>query len=231
MIRPDIDRFEANGTTLEAHRFAPPGEPTAVVAFFHPGGFTMGDPTWGYRFAEAHLDRNHAFVSLSYRHLAAGLTFDDLLDDAAAGLQRVAEDHGDLPVFSSGHSAGGFLALVPVLRSLDFVVAGSAVLSTVPRVGTSMAQHLPDGADPSLYDPASQVGANPLPAVFVHGKLDDVVPIEGSVRLNEAWEAAGCRSRLVSIEGADHFFNHPILGDQAHEALAEAVDWLGFTNP
>lgn len=228
IVRPETHQFEsATGIVLDAHVFKPTSEPAATVAFFHPGGFTMGDPTWGYRFAEAHLERSHAFVSLSYRHLAGKLTIDDLLDDAEAGLDWVAGNvAGTSPVFSSGHSAGGYLAMVPVLREISTAVAGMSLLAPVPRIGSSLQDRLPEGADPAQFDPAHVVSARPVPAVFVHGRLDDLVPVEGSARLDQAWRDVGCRSKLVAIEGADHFFNHPILGDQAHEQLAEAIGWL-----
>ncbi|MCP3935122.1 MAG: alpha/beta hydrolase fold domain-containing protein [Actinomycetia bacterium] len=230
IVRPRFESFlNRDGATLEAHVFEPPEPSGSTVAFFHPGGFTMGDPSWGHRFAPAHLELGHTFVSLGYRLAGRGVMMDDLLADAADGIEWAAANlvGGGSRLFTSGHSAGGYLALVPVLRDVEAAVCGIAVLSVVPRMSQSTVGSLlsPD-ADLALYDPGVQVGSRPVPAIFLHGSADEIVPLRGSEDLDDAWAASRCPSRLVVIDGADHFFNNPTHGRRAEGELAAAIDWL-----
>jgi acetyl esterase/lipase len=65
------------------------------------------------------------------------------------------------------------------------------------------------GVDPAVRavsSPLPLVGPGAPPTLLVHGDADTVVPLEQSVRLHEALQAAGASSRLVVVPGADHGF-------------------------
>lgn len=65
------------------------------------------------------------------------------------------------------------------------------------------------GVDPALRavsSPLPLVGPGAPPTLLVHGDADRVVPLEQSVRLHDALQAAGASSRLVVVPGADHGF-------------------------
>ena len=58
----------------------------------------------------------------------------------------------------------------------------------------------------AVSSPLPLVGPGAPPTLLVHGDADTVVPLEQSVRLHEALQAAGASSRLVVVPGADHGF-------------------------
>ena len=57
------------------------------------------------------------------------------------------------------------------------------------------------------------------PWLLIHGKADDVVPIQDG---RDAFEAATCDKEWVEIEGAEHLF-----GESSYPLLVDSVDsWL-----
>ncbi len=228
MISPIVDTVSvAGGQPLPAHTFAP-RRPAGVVAYFHPGAFTSGDPTWGHRFADQHLDRGLALVSLTYRHAGNGVTIADQIDDVMAGLNHAAARFDTLPLVVSGHSAGGFLGLWATLRPECPPVVGASLLAPVVRIGANFAHLLPPGIESSVFDLTVAAPADPhpgqfVPIVIVHGSADDLVPISGSEQLVDAWRSRGLDAGLIEIAGADHFFNTAHHASAAEHALADAA--------
>ncbi len=88
----------------------------------------------------------------------------------------------------------------------------------VLRLASSALQDLE--ANRVRLDPLAAAGRMRLPALFLHGTADEVVPAEASRRLHEAC----AQSRLLLIEGAGHTFGakHPL--DGIPDALDQALD-------
>ncbi len=228
MISPIVDTVSvAGGQQLPAHTFAP-RRPAGVVAYFHPGAFTSGDPTWGHRFADQHLDRGLALVSLTYRHAGNDVNIGDQIGDVVAGLNHVAARFDTLPVVVSGHSAGGFLGLWATRTAKVPSVIGASLLAPVVRIGGHFAHLLPPGSEPSTFDltidpPPDSASPTDVPIVVVHGSADDLVPISGSEQLVDSWRSRGLDAGLIEIAGADHFFNTAQHASAAEHALADAA--------
>lgn len=151
---------------------------------------------------------------------------DALADPALTG---EAADQLDLTrVVGLGHSAGGHLVGWLGSRStlpagtpgagprvpLTGFVSQSGVLDLVradsQRMGDGAVADLMGGradALPDAYASASPIARVPtgLPSVCVHGTADGLVAFEQSERYVAAATAAGDRSRLIPIDGADHF--------------------------
>jgi acetyl esterase/lipase len=68
-------------------------------------------------------------------------------------------------------------------------------------------------------DPASWAGPDAPPFLIQHGTRDRLVPFGQSVHLDAALRAAGARSILVPVDGADHVFD----GHDDDEALLAPV--------
>ncbi len=151
-------------------------------------------------------------VSVEYRRVGGGggwpATFDDVaaacaqLPTSVADLAPVAvasRDDGTPRVVLVGHSAGGHLALWAATRcpprGLDAVVALAPVsdLATAWRLGLSdAAVEALLGGPPDEW-PQRYAAADPavlpapgVPTTVVHGRADDVVPLEVSRRYVDA---------------------------------------------
>jgi dipeptidyl aminopeptidase/acylaminoacyl peptidase len=113
-----------------------------------------------------------------------------------------------------GHSAGGHLALWAASRRAVPVVS----LAGVCDLGLAAQLRLSDGATqdliggepedhPDRYAAADPAALVPLqsPAVLVHGRADQNVPVELSRAYAERAAAAGADVRLVELPDAGHF--------------------------
>jgi acetyl esterase len=99
--------------------YEPGDEPTAVIAYFHGGGFVIGsiethDPTcrWMANALRATV------VSVGYR-LAPEHPFPAAIDDCVAAVTWIAERHAGLPLAVAGDSAGATLSVATALRARD----------------------------------------------------------------------------------------------------------------
>ena len=164
--------------------------------------------------------------------------FSRLVDDARAGLRRMASrpgvDRGRLAVF--GFSMGGWTALhlgarVGGLRGVAAVapVGGPEMVRGGTRLRVrDLGRPLKTGSNAALAadfvrsvrmrDPAESAGRLVAPLLLVHGTSDEVVPIEVSRRIHAA---ARRPKRLVEVRGARHDFL-----DRRARLVRVVSDWL-----
>ncbi len=115
----------------------------ATVVWFHGGGFTQGKRN----LPAALMQRGVAVAAVSYR-LAPPGKFPCFLEDGAAAtawVLRTIASHGGDPgkVFVSGHSAGGYLAMMLGLdaRWLDAQGASARQLAGIVALSAQMTSH------------------------------------------------------------------------------------------
>ena len=173
---------------------------------------------------------------------------------ALDALRGIAQQHPlDLGrVIASGHSAGGQLALWLATRERlstasdlhapqPLPVAGVLGLAAITdldgfRIGPAdtchaavdpLMQGSPD-AVPAHYADASPLRRLPLavPVALVQGDHDDTVSAESVRRFADAASAAGDAVRLWALPAAGHF-DVAVSTPASHDALVEALDWLG----
>ena len=140
-----------------------------------------------------------------------------------------------------GGSAGGHLSLMlgttadegdsdardPVDRASNRV---AAVVAYFPPVILSEFLDLKDrfpalDFDPKLADsvsPLLHVTPDDAPTLLVHGDMDDLVPLDNSERIIEAFEEHDVPCDLVVIKGAAHGFR----GDPSRRASQAMLDWF-----
>ncbi|HEX6148452.1 alpha/beta hydrolase family protein [Nocardioides sp.] len=196
----------------------PDGRPRGVVVVIH-GGFWKSayDLSLGRPLAESLVAEGWAAWNLEYRRVGNGGGTPETFDDVAAGIDRLATVEGlDLTtVVTLGHSAGGHLAAWAAGRpdaavGVTGVVSQAGVLDLVRAhelgLGGGAVEgllgHPPVPAD-ATFDPFQQLPLD-VPVRCMHGRADDVVPIEISERYVAAASDAGGDAALTAVEG-DHF--------------------------
>jgi len=77
--------------------------------------------------------------------------------------------------------------------------------------------------DPNLWtwaSPVSHVSPDDPPFLFLHGTLDELVPLEQSIELDEKLRQNGIESQLISIEAGHSFGLHPEQRDLRPAVIA-----------
>ena len=200
------------------------GAPLGTVVLIH-GGFWRGLPDYfdgPTPLAEALVQQGWHVWQIEYRQLPNGGGWPATVEDVAAGIEHLAVVAPDLgidpgPVVTVGHSAGGHLAVWALSRP-DAVLplAGAVSLAGVlnlrlgdeERIGRGAVTDFLGGSSaerPDRYaaaDPIARI-VESLPVRIVHGRQDDVVPINQSETYVEAARRAGQDASLTVVEG-DH---------------------------
>jgi len=185
----------------------PAGSPRGTAVLVH-GGFWK--PEYGLEYAlplvRSLLEQGCATWVVEYRR---GTGAADTLADVRAAVD--ARPDVDGPVVGIGHSAGGHL--------VTWAAAGGGLTHVVSQAGVldlraahalglgggaveTFLGHPPGPADDGV-DPVRQVPLG-VPVWCVHGRDDDIVPLEQSRTYVDAARSAGASAELVEVDG-DHF--------------------------
>ena len=221
----------------------PDGTPRGVVVVIH-GGFWKA--AYGIEYARplvpSLVEAGWAAWAIEYRRVGpsgsgGGGGTPQTFDDVAAAIDALAEQDLDLSsVVTLGHSAGGHLAAWAAGRPdarvpVTAVVSQAGVLDLVSaaheHLGSDAVQallgHDPGPAD-ARWDPYQQIPLD-VPVHCVHGRGDDIVPLDQSERYVAAAQQAGATADLTTVDG-DHF----VLIDPSSDAWDQTLrilDGLG----
>ncbi|MCX4750146.1 alpha/beta hydrolase [Kitasatospora sp. NBC_01287] len=220
--------------------------PVPLVVWVHGGGFRYGDrrrppetlapgALWA-----ALTGAGIAVATVDYR-LSGEARFPAQLADVTAAVEFLRRNSAALGLDAGrvalwGESAGGTLAALAGFAEPD---AFAALVLWYPI--TDLLARRPDRADsaegrllggrpldlPELAAQGSPVARVPAagapPVLLLHGTADAVVPSTHSERLHELLVAAGGRTELRLVPGADHIFEGY---GQVPALLAESVAFL-----
>jgi acetyl esterase/lipase len=160
--------------------------------------------------ADAIADAGWTVASVEFRRMSGKPEV--TLDDVAAALAELPAKiaHHDGRVVLAGHSAGGHLALWVAAVHPQPSLAGVLALAPAADLRLADTLNLGDGATRLFLgvDPAMRADVDPLrlaspgvPVTIVHGARDETVPIE----VGRAYADAHRATKLVAVEGADHY--------------------------
>jgi len=217
VLQTEADIEYANGQLLDL--FVPDTDPrrTALI-FVHGGGFTQGDKADLNGLADLYSDGGFITASINYRLAPANPAPvpEQDVGEAVAWVQSGGGGRGIATdrVVLIGYSAGATLAVLAALNdkpSVDAVVAvagvydfeAAAASTTIPRLQQDIADYTANlglaGASAIRRDLS---GAAPM--FLIHGLQDNVVPVEQSVAMASALDAAGNNLLLKTFPNTDH---------------------------
>ena len=128
---------------LEAHGFfrkeAGPAGSRAAFVFFHPGGWSMGEPAWGYDVCHHYASLGMVAITFQYRLSAAGgHTPVEALADVRSAIRWTRQNATMLGIdpnrlVASGVSAGAHLALCAAMLTCPDDPGDDPAFSPVPN--------------------------------------------------------------------------------------------------
>jgi len=214
---------------LDVYRSGGTGGP--LVVYLHGGGWRVshrGLPpretrAWTHGFFERITDAGFVVAAPEYR-FSGEARFPAQIDDVRTALAWLHDHAGDLGVdpartYLWGASAGGHLAALAALSPAAPPIAGVVCwypITDLPALdhtaadsfeahllGGPIGEHLDAARDAS---PVVHAHGGAPPFLLQHGDHDAMVPVDQSIRLAEALDAAGAAVGLEIVAGADHFF-------------------------
>lgn len=76
------------------------------------------------------------------------------------------------------------------------------------------------------YNPIDNITKEYPPTLFLHGNQDTDVPYEQSIIMHNKLKDMGIYTKLITIDGADHVFDHNFTDQQVQFAYIELIDFL-----
>ena len=234
-VSPNITYDVENGTELHLDVWKNTAARTAAptLVYFHGGGWIFGDKLGAAPVFMPYLLLGWNIVNVEYRFKNISLA-PAAVQDARCALRWAfqnakAYNIDTARIVTSGHSAGGHLALMAAMlpqgNLLDSNCPGDEslrVAAVVDWYGITDVSEILSGPDRQTYAEA-WVGAQPeretiaklvspltyarsgLPPVFmVHGDRDPTVPYSQSVRLHNALTGLGVSNELFTVAGGVH---------------------------
>ena len=233
------------GRALKAHVFYPKGlnksESIPGYLFFHPGGWAMGEPEWGYDICHHHSKLGVVAISLEYRLSSVGGDCPaDAVSDAKSAIRWAREHAIELGmdpnmVLAGGISAGGHLAACTAMVSGFDDPDDNMNYSTVPQalalhttpVNPAIDSHfielLQGKAKPEDLSPFHNIKGGLPPMCMIQGTADQIVPYDSVKTFSKKMQEAGNQCDLHTFEGADHFSIHATDQARAIRLIDEFV--------
>lgn len=227
------------GVDLELH-IQPPAEPASharpALIWFHGGSWSIG--SWAQCPMFCRIARTQGYITVQVDFRTAdrfNSSPDDAIADARDALAFVRAHADELGVdpdrivvagFSSGGSITSFLATSSPRGS----VAGALLISACTAPIHDAWFYRMSGSDPAdpRSNPAASLDSSDPAMLLLHGTNDEMCDYTDAQGFVTAAGAAQVDARLVTLEGASHFFmfnNPPARNRASEEAAAFLARW------
>jgi len=215
----------------------------SVVVFYHGGAWRVGAPGMFPTVASFFLKAGFPIVMPAYR-LAPWFSHTHMREDLNLAMQCILPllaRHGleQRQLLFGGHSAGATLAAhlafnVPVLTQLGLSqdqisgyisIAGPLDLEQMPRFNAVRQYAGGKPGSQAFYDanPLHQLtGTEKIPALFIHGKLDEIVPIQSAFSFYQQYAGP---STWIEMPTGTHLGSLRFTTTDT-ETGASILDWL-----
>lgn len=198
---------------------------TKAIILIHGGGWQSGDKSDFDLFASTFADSAIATFTINYRYANVNdrVSYVEILADIEKAINcitdsSVAFSFNPKQICLLGHSAGAHLSLLYAFRNNKKGVVNKVVSLAGPTdltdplllniIGINDLVNTLVGNDLNKREDASPINyTSKLPTHLYHGKLDEVVPYQQSVKLFEKISSLNIRNRCTLIEGCGHGFN------------------------
>lgn len=218
---------------------------TPAFAFFHPGGWSMGEPMWGYDLCSHYATLGMVAISFQYRLSSiGGASPVDALEDVKSAIRWTRKNTNELnidpkKVVGGAISAGAHLVTcaasidgyddpeddLSISAAPDALALQSACLNTV--IVDEFTFLLQGREEPENLSPFHHLKAGMPPMCLIHGAADDLVPFESVKEYTEKSVGMGNRCELHPFEGTDHFFGN-VDGSEVFRLIDEFFVSLGY---
>ena len=245
--KPDAVKVFKNisGIELKAHIFFPKNLSQPYVrpafVFFHPGGWTMGEPEWGYDLCHHFSKFDMVAISFEYRLSSIGgyCPADAVLDakSAVRWTRQHSPEFGidSKMVVAGGISAGGHLAACTAMISgmddpdddMSYSPVPQALVLQSTPVNPAQDNHflqmLQGMEKPEDLSPAHHVRAGLPPMCLIQGTADEIVSYDSVDEFAQKMREAGNHCKLHTFNGTDHFFMNKADQKRAIKLIDEFV--------
>lgn len=192
---------------LPAHAKNPLTSRLPVVIFFYGGSWRIGDRA-DYRFIGRLLARQGYIVAIPDYRLYPEVRYPDFIDDAALATAKIAEtipaEGGDpSAIFTAGHSAGAYLAMMLALaphylaavgydrRKLAGAIGLAGPYDFMPITGPIYKLIFAPAPDLVRTQPIAHVDPGAPPCLLLQGARDRLVAPKNTASLSSLLRAAG----------------------------------------
>ncbi|MBA2953237.1 prolyl oligopeptidase family serine peptidase [Nocardioides sp. MAH-18] len=221
-----------------------------LVVLIPGGGWMTADPAGLASLAAGLAEAGVAAAPAHIRASDDGVTYpapvEDVLCAVAAATEHLrSAGYAPRPVVVLGHSSGAHLAALAVLAVDDYAptcdspevrpdalvgLSGPYDISQVPDVAAALLGSSPD-EDPGAWasaNPVARAGLRPeVPVLLLHGDADELVPVDLTTQFAEALDAAGHRTTVEVVPGADHetIYSAEVAADRITRWLRSSGPW------
>ncbi len=208
--------------------------PGPAMIVLHGGGWSIGEPSWGFWLGERYSCQGMVVVVAQYRLSdGASVTPVDAVDDTRHVLSWTRRNAATFSLDPGRIAALGWSAGAHLAASAAALPGGSPesspnlLLLVSPAVSVTGDAHfqalLGKSSNVSDWSPAEHVRPGLPPTVMVIGRADTVTPLAGATLFHDRMLAAGNVSVLHVYDGVGHLFTPASKRDDRQPEPDETV--------